>query len=80
MVISCLPTAPALPVASLLRAPSPRRPVQRRGVLAGSAGAAGPALLVLALLLGATVLAPEAPQDLADICLRHNTPEACRVW
>jgi hypothetical protein len=33
--------------------------------------------LLLALALG---MAPEAPQDQAAICQRHNGVAACRVW
>jgi hypothetical protein len=41
----------------------------------------GPAAAVLALvLLLAALLAPEAPQDQAAICQRHNGAVACRVW
>ena len=38
------------------------------------------ALLVAGLLVAALALAPEAPQDQAAICQRHNGPAACRVW
>jgi hypothetical protein len=37
-------------------------------------------LLVAGLLVAALALAPEAPQDQAAICQRHNGPAACRVW
>jgi hypothetical protein len=39
-----------------------------------------PAVLVALLLGVAAVAAPEAPQDQAAICQRHNGPVACRVW
>jgi hypothetical protein len=38
------------------------------------------ALLAGFLLAAALVAAPEAPQDQAAICQRHNGPVACRVW
>ena len=32
------------------------------------------------LLAGAFCWAPEAPEDQAAICQRHNGEVACRVW
>ena len=42
-------------------------------------GASSLALVVL-LLLGAALIAPEQPVAQADICERHNGAAACRVW
>ena len=39
-----------------------------------------PALAVGMLLAAALWMAPEAPQDQAAICQRHNGVAACRVW
>ena len=39
-----------------------------------------PAVLLLLLLGMSSLVAPEAPQDQAAICERHNGPAACRVW
>jgi hypothetical protein len=39
-----------------------------------------PALSVGMLLAAALLMAPEAPQDQAAICQRHNGVAACRVW
>lgn len=36
--------------------------------------------LVLLLVLGIALIAPERPDVQADICQRHNGPAACRVW
>lgn len=35
---------------------------------------------VVALVLGAALVAPEQPRAQAEICERHNGPAACRVW
>jgi hypothetical protein len=37
-------------------------------------------VLAVALLIAAIVLAPETPQEQAEICQRHNSAAACRVW
>jgi hypothetical protein len=37
-------------------------------------------LILGGLLAAALWLAPEAPQDQAAICQRHNGVAACRVW
>jgi hypothetical protein len=39
-----------------------------------------PVLAVGVLLAAALWMAPEAPQDQAAICQRHNGVAACRVW
>ena len=49
---------------------------RRRSVARGSLWL----LPVLALLLGAALLAPEQPLDQAAICQRHNGVAACQVW
>ncbi len=56
------------------------RPSLSRSRLQGSWGGWSPLVLVAALLVMAFALAPEAPQDQAAICQRHNGPAACRVW
>jgi hypothetical protein len=48
------------------------RPRIRRRQLVGPA--------VVALLLGAVLLAPEQPAAQAEICERHNGVAACRIW
>ena len=35
---------------------------------------------VVALVLGAALLAPEQPAAQAEICERHNGVAACRIW
>jgi hypothetical protein len=52
---------------------APCRPVVRRDALV-------PAALAGLLMLAATVVAPERPQDQEAICQRHNGVDACRVW
>ena len=42
--------------------------------------APAPVLILGGLLAAALWLAPEAPQDQAAICQRHNGVAACRVW
>jgi len=37
-------------------------------------------ILALGVVTGAAVIAPENPADQATICLRHHSPEVCRVW
>ena len=51
----------------------PSRPVVRRDALI-------PAAVAGLLMLAATVVAPERPQDQEAICQRHNGVDACRVW
>jgi hypothetical protein len=36
--------------------------------------------LLLLLVLGIALIAPEQPDVQADICQRHNGAAACRVW
>ena len=36
--------------------------------------------VVLGLVLGAALLAPEQPRAQAEICERHNGVAACRIW
>ena len=59
---------------------TPRAPglrlAERRRRHAGLA----PVLAVGMLLAAALWMAPEAPQDQAAICQRHNGVAACRVW
>ena len=70
MTASCFSTS--LPVARHgLRSPLPRPRLRIRGVLLPA---------VLALVLGAALLAPEQPRAQADICERHNGAVACRIW
>jgi len=52
------------------------RPVSLPRVRAGQLVA--PA--IVAALLAVLLLAPEQPQAQADICQRHNSAAACRVW
>lgn len=69
-------------VASTLRpgrAPSCRRR-KRPGPPPAHRDALVPAALAGLLLLAATVVAPERPQDQEAICQRHNGVDACRVW
>jgi hypothetical protein len=69
-----LPSA-ALPSASLAAVSSPgpdRIRRQHQGV--------APVGAVCLLLAVALWMAPEAPQDQAAICQRHNGVAACRVW
>jgi hypothetical protein len=35
---------------------------------------------VVAMVLGAALLAPEQPRAQAEICERHNGAAACRIW
>ena len=37
-------------------------------------------VLAMAVIATAALLAPEDPKVQATICLRHHSPEACRVW
>jgi hypothetical protein len=48
--------------------------------VAGAWERALPGLLAGCMLTAALLAAPEAPQDQAAICQRHNGPVACRVW
>lgn len=64
-----------------------RQPVSlcRRAAAAGPCRRTFPEARLQALVAGllitlALVLAPDAPQDQAAICQRHNGPVACRVW
>lgn len=67
MTASCFSTP--LPVAHGLRMRRPR--VRAQGLL-------WPA--VVAMVLGAALLAPEQPRAQAEICERHNGAAACRIW
>jgi len=60
-----------LPVASGLARPMVRPRVQPRQLLLP---------VIVALVLGAALVAPEQPHAQADICERHNNAAACRVW
>ena len=59
------------PVSLLATAPGVRTRIQRRQLV-------WPA--VVALVLGAALLAPEQPAAQAEICERHNGVAACRIW
>ena len=75
MTASCFstPLHPALLIGA--SQPRPRRRMRTRVQLQQLAL---PALL--ALVLGAALLAPEQPRAQAEICQRHNGAAACRVW
>jgi hypothetical protein len=68
--------AGSFPLCSPIPSPSPdlsTRRLRRRI-------APAPVLILGGLLAAALWLAPEAPQDQAAICQRHNGVAACRVW
>lgn len=65
------PAVALTPAAHMATAAVPPRPRRRLGL---------PVAFLVLLLLLATLLAPEAPQDQAAICQRHNGAVACRVW
>jgi hypothetical protein len=82
---------PMLAGSLLLRRAEPRacppgsgsRPLTRRRLQVRRLhrwGGLVPALVVGGLLTTALWIAPEAPQDQAAICQRHNGVAACRVW
>ena len=80
LAVGWLVTAPALrdcPINPLTTLGEPQRFPARR--IRRSRGLA-PALAVGILLAAALWMAPEAPQDQAAICQRHNGVAACRVW
>ena len=64
------------------------RVLERRAPLLASTPAAGSRVrrrqmvlpAVVAVLLGAALLAPEQPAAQAEICERHNGVAACRIW
>jgi hypothetical protein len=64
------------------------RVLERRAPLLASLPVARPRIrrrqlvlpAVVALLLGAALLAPEQPAAQAEICERHNGVAACRIW
>ncbi len=62
---------------SLQQAPGPGR---WNGALADFRQSVLSVGLVLALLTLAVCTAPEAPENQAAICQRHNGEAACRVW
>jgi hypothetical protein len=68
---SPIPALRACPAGGALRLPARR--LRRSGGLV-------PALVCGGLLAAALWMAPEAPQDQAAICQRHNGMAACRVW
>jgi hypothetical protein len=75
-----LAAGPALrdcPLGPLTQAGEPQRLPGRR---LRRQGYRAPALAVGMLLAAALWMAPEAPQDQAAICQRHNGVAACRVW
>ena len=72
MTASCFSTS--LPVQ--LSAQALAQPVSLPRLRAGQLVAPAVLVAVLAVLL----LAPEQPQAQADICQRHNSAAACRVW
>ena len=69
-----LPLPPAVPSQATNRRAAGAPPARRRR------GLGVPMALLALLLLLAALLAPEAPQDQAAICQRHNGAVACRVW
>jgi hypothetical protein len=80
LAVGSLVAGPALrdcPLGPSTRLGGPERLTGRR--LRRSGGVA-PALAVGVLLAVALWMAPEAPQDQAAICQRHNGEAACRVW
>ncbi|MCP9873976.1 hypothetical protein KBY92_10430 [Synechococcus sp. Cruz CV-v-12] len=61
--------------------PAAARAGRRRPQAGRRSRLGAPAALVVGLLLvAAAVIAPERPEDQGEICLRHNSPAACRVW
>jgi hypothetical protein len=80
LAVGLLVGGPALgdcPLGPVTRLGEPQRITGRR--LRRNGGLA-PALAVGMLLAAALWMAPEAPQDQAAICQRHNGVAACRVW
>ena len=65
MTASCFSTP--LPVAHGLRRPR----LRARGLVLPA---------VIAMVLGAALVAPEQPRAQAEICERHNGAAACRIW
>ena len=60
--------------------PAPARSGRRLRVGRHFRLGAAPAVLILGLVVAVAVIAPERPADQGEICLRHNSPAACRVW
>jgi hypothetical protein len=60
--------------------PAPARSGHRRLRAGRHCWLGAPAVLTLGLLVAAAVIAPEHPTNQEEICLRHNSPAACRVW
>jgi len=77
MTASCFSTPLAVgralerPSSLLAAAPMVRPRIRRRELVLP---------VVVALLLGAALLAPEQPAAQAEICQRHNGVAACRIW
>lgn len=88
MVASCLSTSHPIPIpeaARRRRRVCSHQRVRRHQRLGHQRSSPSPAL-TLALVLAPTLVAvavmaaPEQPQTLEAICLRHHGVEACRVW
>jgi hypothetical protein len=74
-----VPATPAAAAANRSLAPAGCR--SRGSLRSAEASPLGlPLLLAAALVLLATLLAPEQPQDQEAICQRQAGVEACRVW
>ncbi len=77
MTASCFSTPLAVgrvlerPTTLLVVSPSVRTRIRRRQLVLPA---------VVALVLGAALLAPEQPAAQAEICERHNGVAACRIW
>jgi len=82
MTASCLSTPlPPFGLAPLRRAAAPRRQRRRCACTVRVAGVLPLVVPVVAgLLMLAALAAPEQPDRQQEICLRHNTAAACRVW
>jgi hypothetical protein len=80
LAVGLLVAGPALrdcPLGPVTRLGEPQRITARRP---RRSGGLAPALALGMLLAAALWMAPEAPQDQAAICQRHNGVAACRVW
>lgn len=86
MAASCFSTSSSLspdPVRSVVGARKSVAIGQKRAKRRRSSRAwqrAMPAVCALALMAAAVVIAPERPWVDGQICLRHHSPAACRVW
>ena len=77
MIASCFSTPLVVgrvlerPASLLVASSSVRTRIRRRQLVLPA---------VVALVLGAALLAPEQPAAQAEICERHNGVAACRIW